>query len=438
MRLTNLRTQVQAALSGEAVPNLNIKGNTFTVHYEGNKKIVAKLDNQGRMYVDVHIVDAATSISKMYWEKRYSQDEDSQVAPDCQSEDGVQPTAQSANKQADYCAVCPWNVWGTSIGDAGTGKGKRCRDVWKIAVIIPDFSNETMFQLRIPPNSLKFWKAYMAQFADISIEEEGNREAHPGDVITRIFFEPDMQGTINFEGVSYINPDQKNYLNHIAENDLAANLIGMGAQAPALPAPAQQKQISAPKQEPAKLDFKRLVDRALAQKQKQKQEPVRETTYTAIDENGNELIQEVVEIIEDDEEAALLAQMEALKAKKVAQQQALVAEARAKQAAKGVVIGQAKTAPAATAGLPRGAVALGAGMRTKAGAPTGGAGISRMAASAARQDAQEAELIEDAPNTAQAGAPLQKKARSIETPDGIPQTNLPGELQSLLAGVMGG
>lgn len=405
MRLSQLRQHVAAELAGEAVPNLSISGNTFTLLFEGNKKIVSQIDGEGKIYVDVIFADANTTKSRMFWHKKFSQKEDEQVAPDCWSDDNVTPNMQSTSKQSDFCAQCPHNVWGTAIGDEGSGKGKRCREIWKTAVVVPAFSPEALFQLRIPPASLKHWNAYMSQFAEIEVE---GREGDAGDVVTRVYFEPEKQGIINFEGVAYVTSDQRAYVVHVQEENTAANLIGLAAGTPQLAAPTPKAQISAPAK----------------QIEKPKAAPVEEV----------------------DEEAELMKQIMEVKAKKAAEQKQ--ASQQAAQAAqpkpaglpKAATTAQPKAAaPASKAGLgalPKGAVALSPGMRTKTGEvipPNGGAGISRYAAAMAKADAQEAEIVPEV----QQNQPIVKKARPVETPEGIPSTNLPDELNNLLAGIMG-
>lgn len=390
MRLTQLRKQVAAELAGEAVPMLSIKGNTFTLQYDGNNKVVSKIDGEGRLFVDVIFADAATNKSRMYWANRYSSKEDDQVAPDCFSEDGVKPDSQSGKPQCDFCAQCPHNVWGTAIGEQGASKGKRCREVWKTAVIVPSFSPEALFQLRVPPASLKHFNAYMAQFAEIEVE---GREADPGDVVTRVYFEPDKQGIINFEGAAYVTPEQREYVLLVNERNMASNLIGMDNSAPALPAPEAKKQLAAPSK-----------PGALAAITKQSTEE------------------------EDDE--AVLAQAMAEAKQRLAESKAKVA-----QTAKAAAPTREETKPLPRAAAKpveqpkaRGMIALQPGMRTKTDAPASGAGVSRYNAAIARAEAQEAEVVED--------KPIIMKKREVETPAGIPSTNLPDELQNLLNGIM--
>lgn len=434
MRLANLRQNVNETLSGEAVPQLNIKGNTFTlITPDGNSKVVTQIDDKGRMYVDVHFVDANTTTSKTYYKEKYSNKEELQVAPTCFSEDSIAPSNQSQEKQAPLCSQCEWNVWGTAIGDEGSGKGKRCRDMWKTAVIVPSFSPELIWQMRVPPASLKNWKAYMGQFAEFEVQ---GREGHVGDVITRMYFEPGEQGKLNFEPTAMASPAQQKQLQHIVENDLAAYLIGLASAPPALPKPAAQKQLAAPK--PTADAVKEYAAREAAVLAEAKQAAI--AKLAAMQEQADASSDQKEDEPQEDEVSKLkrmLAQAEAAQAKPAVQAKTASVAGMAKAASS---VGQPK---ATLAPKPKGAIALDPGMRTKTGtvippATTGKPAMSKFTAAMAKHDAVEAETVEEqveVPAETNALAGLTKK--QVQTPSGIPQTQLPSELQALLAGVLG-
>lgn len=399
MRLLNLRTSVMKALAGDAVPVLSIGGNTFTLIDQDNTKVVSKIDEDGNLYVDVHIVDAAFNTSKMFWKEKFSQKEDEQKAPDCFSNDGVKPDPQSTEKQCTFCNECQWNVWGTAIGDQGTGKGKRCRDVWKVAVVVPSFSATALWQLRIPPASLKNWKAFMAQFSEFMLPtpDGGQREAHVGDVITRVYFEQGKQGVINFVGVEMVQPAQMNYLMEVQNKNTALHLIG-GNMAQ-LPEPEKQAMIEGPK--PSEEVVQQYATRS-------------EQIASQI---ANEIAQE-----EEDEEAALQRKLAAIKAQKQAAAQQATTQAQSampkpKLPLNGGVTQAAKPAAPVTkpnvlaVNKPKGAMDLPAGMRTK------------MDMSAAKKNAVDAEIVHE--------------KTEVQSPAGIPQSNMPSELQDMLKDVMG-
>lgn len=53
----------------------------------------------------------------------WSSDEISDKPPECFSLDGIKPSAESADVQADSCAECPWDKFAT----ASKGRGKACK-----------------------------------------------------------------------------------------------------------------------------------------------------------------------------------------------------------------------------------------------------------------------------------------------------------------------
>ena len=82
---------------------------------------------------------------------------------------GMTPHEASPDKQAENCDDCPHNQYHT----AGVGRGKRCRDGRRLAVICevddPDsISRAEVRQLEIPPDSLKnSWGKYLISLLEI-------------------------------------------------------------------------------------------------------------------------------------------------------------------------------------------------------------------------------------------------------------------------------
>ena len=84
------------------------------------------------------------------------------VSPDCSSEDGVKPKADSPNKQCESCAGCPQNMWATAkLQDGSPGKGKACAEKKRLAI----YANNGIFRFDVPPASLGDFAAYARQLA---------------------------------------------------------------------------------------------------------------------------------------------------------------------------------------------------------------------------------------------------------------------------------
>jgi hypothetical protein len=136
-------------------------------------------------------------VSKVYWgpENQYNPNAQSYLPPLCYSDNGIGPSRGSGEPQAPTCLQCPNNVWGSATSRI-TGKGiKACSDIMKVAFTTA--GHNTVFMLRVPPNSLKNLGVYQGSFSGQAIDIS--------DVITRISFVPGIQGTLQFQAVNYID-----------------------------------------------------------------------------------------------------------------------------------------------------------------------------------------------------------------------------------------
>jgi hypothetical protein len=78
--------------------------------------------------------------------------------PDCKSADCITPDADSAKKQADSCASCQHNVFGT----AKVGKGKACKEYIRLFLVSPAFGTPPIAMLTLPPSAIgKFYGGQM-------------------------------------------------------------------------------------------------------------------------------------------------------------------------------------------------------------------------------------------------------------------------------------
>lgn len=223
---------VQAAAAGIATPqpaHISLSDNRFTlVDAAGNERVHQML------YLDMIIADANRNVSKIFYDTAFTGRDDG-AAPVCYSDNGMAPSVQADKPQAQTCAVCPNNAWGSAVSQM-TGKGvKACRDYKKIAVVLPD-QPSMIFQLRVPPASLKALAAYARS---LSAHNINGRPADLCDAITRVEFE--SQGVIKFTPVGQINDAQGALLDDIAAKDLTADIVGNNdvPRQGALPAPAQ-------------------------------------------------------------------------------------------------------------------------------------------------------------------------------------------------------
>lgn len=176
-----------AALSAAAAGGINsggftritIGGSKFHLQQGDEKVLIEDPQRPGLPLMDlaVVVVSANPNLSKLYYEKGGGDDDasDAQVldggAPDCSSEDGITPDQGVPARQADHCATCPQNAWGSRISKKTGKQVKACRDQ-KALVVLPLSDLETFepTQFVITPSALKDWRAYVADLTKRGIE----------------------------------------------------------------------------------------------------------------------------------------------------------------------------------------------------------------------------------------------------------------------------
>lgn len=95
------------------------------------------------------------------------------------------PSAKAPNRQADACAGCPMNQWGTAPGG---GKGKACKNQYKLALIPADMETpdpQKLYTLNVSPTGMKAFDAFVRAAAK-------NFDALPLRVAVDIGFDPNQ------------------------------------------------------------------------------------------------------------------------------------------------------------------------------------------------------------------------------------------------------
>jgi hypothetical protein len=154
-----------AGVSG-GYSHIGYKGKVWSIRHKGEETNLMRDDGDGpRGSIEIVILKAAQAISKVWYEKGYT--EGSKEAPDCFSANGLTPDPSSVKKQCNVCATCPRNAFGSAIKQDGTpGKGKACSDSKRLAVVpMNDIDNEMLggpMLLRVPASSLNDSATYGA------------------------------------------------------------------------------------------------------------------------------------------------------------------------------------------------------------------------------------------------------------------------------------
>lgn len=235
-RSATLNQRAQVAIGTSNPPHLSLMGNRFTlVDAAGAKRPVDSLS------IDVIICDQLEHRSKIYYEEW---DPNNPAPPICFSDNGIAPSINASEPQALRCDACPMNEWGSETSKV-TGKGiKACKDQLKVAFFLPA-EPDMVYLLRIPPNSLKNFGAYVGKFAGTGVDLT--------DAVTRVSFKQGVQGTLEFAGVSLIDQAMFDAREAILDSKRTDALVGRldTPRTGALPTPAQAPQLQAPLQQAA-------------------------------------------------------------------------------------------------------------------------------------------------------------------------------------------
>jgi hypothetical protein len=214
-----LGASLTQGLGGAQMPaHISIKGNRFTlVDAAGNEKPHNMLD------LDVVIVDANPALSKVYYADAYDPTATEYKPPTCFSDNGIGPSSQALTPQHSNCATCPHNIWGSSTSKVTGKQTKACSDTKKLAVFVPHLGQDVVFQLRIPPASLKNLKTYAQSLSGNSI---GDRPVEPADVVTKLTFDAQTQGVLNFAPVSFIDETVAGWIDKLDTDGRSAAIVG--------------------------------------------------------------------------------------------------------------------------------------------------------------------------------------------------------------------
>jgi hypothetical protein len=217
-------------------PIMGYKGKVWSVRYRGDVTQLMRSDGDGPVNsIEVVILKASGVLSKIFYKDGYV--EGSTEAPDCFSTNGVTPDQQSKARQANTCAACPMNAWGSRITSAGK-QGKACSDSKRMVIVpLSDMRNEVYggpMLLRIPAASLND----LAQF--------GNKLAslhYPYNAVAvRIAFDPaEAYPKFKFSAIRPLTDDEADLALEIAADPSVGRILAEGSEHSQAPAPEAPK-----------------------------------------------------------------------------------------------------------------------------------------------------------------------------------------------------
>lgn len=215
--------------AGGGFPVISIKGKNFAIVRDGERVVIPnpKDPESPANSIEVVLIKANKSASKVFYIKGYDTKESEGAKPDCYSPDGVAPAADAQAPQAKKCATCPHNQWGSRISDKGASKGKACSDTVRIAVAPAGQLNDPML-LRIPPASIRNLGEYGQLLA--------KRGVGYNMVVTKIAFDPEAESPkLTFKPVGFLDDDGFAEVREVLDSDTVSNILG----ASVVPTPAE-------------------------------------------------------------------------------------------------------------------------------------------------------------------------------------------------------
>jgi len=232
-------------------PVLSIKGKVFHLKRGDELTLVSKPETPDEPLPAVEAVilkayPEGGKTAKIYYSKKWSEGDD--ASPDCYSNDGVAPASDAVQPQAEKCALCPHNVWGSRITDNGA-KSKACQDAKRLAIAWPNAIKDPML-LRVPAASLKA----LTQYGDLLAKRGVPYQA----VQTRIGFDYSVSHPqLTFKPVGFIDEAMLAEVAEMQSSHLVQQITGQVEMPKRDPAPAPQQaapaapQMTAPAAPPA-------------------------------------------------------------------------------------------------------------------------------------------------------------------------------------------
>lgn len=213
-------------------PVMSIKGTKWRIIEGGEEKPIYLPGTRDLApFVKVVIMKANSAISKVFYAGQFV--EGSDAPPDCYSNDGIQPAADSVHPQCATCAQCPQNVWGSKISPSGA-KIKACGDVRRIAILPAEDLSYSPILLRVPGASLSDLAAYGKLLR--------SRKIPYAAVVTKLSFDPDAAfPKILFQFDRVLTAEEMATVASRIDEPVVDDILGLTVRGSA-PAPAPEKE----------------------------------------------------------------------------------------------------------------------------------------------------------------------------------------------------
>ena len=245
---TDVNQAATAGIGGESVNHISIAGGRFTV-VRGQSKTQLQVWELELIFVLVN-----PGINKAYYATKWDPAQDA-VPPDCSSDDGVTPRADSKLLQCNTCAACPQNQFGSKINPQTGAQGKACADKKFIAAVAPGQAGGEMLRLPVP----------VASLGDLGTLLRNLPKVPYYAVVVGVSFDTAVSyPKLKFRPVRYVEEHEFQTILDRHGSDEAKQFAGVaGSQpvripatnVPVQPAIAQQAPVQQPVQQPAQQGF---------------------------------------------------------------------------------------------------------------------------------------------------------------------------------------
>lgn len=215
-----------------AFPTLSIKGKTFALVQDSERKVLTKPDDPDEVLQHINVAFIRINQhAKTYYKKRFTEDDSEGMRPECFSNDGVTPSPNSPERQHDNCKTCKWNVFGSRIGDDGQSKGKACSDQARVAIV--DVANmDKPLLLRVPPASLK-------PLREEALRPVKARGFQYNEIVYRVGFDKEAPAPkLTFKPVGFLDNDMYEKSKAMFDSDVVRAIVGLEETPDASSAPA--------------------------------------------------------------------------------------------------------------------------------------------------------------------------------------------------------
>lgn len=137
------------ASSSISIPRVSLRGRKFRLVLDGEE---VRKPSDELLAVILAVEPGAGLFVKTFYEGSYNSGDS--APPTCASSDGVAPDSWVTSPQANRCALCPKNQFGSATSRSGK-KAKACRDSKRVWLALPEDISGTVYAMGIPVTSLK-------------------------------------------------------------------------------------------------------------------------------------------------------------------------------------------------------------------------------------------------------------------------------------------